>query len=136
MAVKITGYKEIQKNLKKFQNEIHVAARKGVTAAGNQIGRMSAKQTPVVTGVLRNSLYNKPHKRTNRILTEVGYTAEYAAAVHENPYAGRTGGQSSSGQRYKNYSRVGKWKFLEDPVKHNTKMIVSIISSYLKKAFR
>ena len=74
----------------------------------------------------------------------VGYSAVYALRTHENPYAGRTHGISPSGKKYlpgrtksgkistrKTYSTVGKWKFLEDPMKHNQ---VAFLYILLKEA--
>jgi len=75
----------------------------------------------------------------------VGYSAVYAAAVHENPRAGKTEGVSSKGVKYTAgltesgkpskravFSTVGKWKFLEDPLKSNTKKILEIIAKKAK----
>ena len=45
-----------------------------------------------------------------------GPATPYALAVHENPRAGKTGGVSPSGKRYKHWAEVGQWKFLEIPL--------------------
>ena len=70
----------------------------------------------------------------------LGYSAVYALKVHENPRAGKTGGVSPRGQKYGSgltqsgnkstritWARKGKWKFLEDPMKNNTRKILKII---------
>jgi len=75
----------------------------------------------------------------------VGYSALYAAIVHENPRSGKTGGVSPTGKKYTAgltesgkkskraiWSEVGKWKFLEDPLKRSTKKILQIIGSKAK----
>lgn len=75
----------------------------------------------------------------------IGFSAVYAAAVHENPRAGKTGGVSPSGKKYTAgltetgrkskravFSEVGKWKFLEDPLKRNIKRILQIITQKAK----
>ena len=77
----------------------------------------------------------------------VGYSAVYGLRVHENPYAGRTHGFSPSGRKYsagrtksgrkstrKTYSTVGKWKFLEDPMKHNQVAFLYILLQEARKA--
>jgi hypothetical protein len=62
----------------------------------------------------------------------VGFSAIYALRTHENPRAGKTEGLSPKGAKYKSFSEVGKWKFLEDPLKRNTKNIVSDLGKALK----
>ena len=63
----------------------------------------------------------------------LGFTAIYAAKVHENIRSGNTGGASPSGKSYRegSYSTVGQWKFLETPLKE-TKRIMHIIRSHIK----
>ena len=65
----------------------------------------------------------------------IGFSALYAARVHENPRAGKTGqgltaGLTGSGQKSTRIlsSEVGKWKFLEDPLKRNVKRILQIVA--------
>lgn len=75
-------------------------------------------------------------------VAEVGYTAVYAANVHENPRAGKTEGISPSGTLYrapinpsgkrstmKLYSTVGKWHWLQDFILHNAKEILRKIEA-------
>jgi len=65
----------------------------------------------------------------------VGFSASYAAYVHENPRAGKTGGFSPSGREYKPpigskrkvFSTVGQYKFLEQPLVQDQKRILQII---------
>lgn len=62
---------------------------------------------------------------------EVGFSAVYAWSVHENPRAGKTGGVSPSGKRYKpkTYSTrpAGQYKFLELALTENEQAIIDII---------
>jgi len=75
----------------------------------------------------------------------IGYSALYAANVHENPRAGKTGGESPSGKKYTAgrtesgrksrrivWARKGKWKFLEDPLKREMKKVFQIIAMKAK----
>ena len=106
----------------------------------------AAKFTGKQAGKLGNAHTEEIGKSKNRVgsiadpVAEIGFSAVYAAAVHENPRSGKTGGTSPSGKKYsagrttsgapsnrKVYSTVGKWKFLEDALKNNTKRILSII---------
>ena len=70
----------------------------------------------------------------------IGYTAVYAVPVHENPRTGKTGGLSPKGVPYnppltgsgkagtrKAFSTVGKYKFLEDPLKNNTRKLMNTL---------
>ena len=90
----------------------------------------SKKQVPVVTSNLKNTGHvNPPEMRGNELSVELGYgsTAEpYALSVHENPRAGKTAGMSPSGKRYRKgtWSKVGKWKYLEDPLNDATPKIM------------
>ncbi|NBV78922.1 MAG: hypothetical protein EBR62_03545 [Verrucomicrobia bacterium] len=76
---------------------------------------------PVVTGTLRSSIRAEPPSVTGaRAVVQVaagGGSVKYGLAVHENPRAGHTQGFSPSGRRYKRWSRVGEWKFIETPVR-------------------
>lgn len=58
---------------------------------------------------------------------EVGFSAVYAWAVHENPRAGHTGGVSPSGQSYKSYSEVGEYKFLEKAFREGKAEVLRVV---------
>ena len=78
---------------------------------------------PVVTGALRASALVYPPEIEGTTITVVfgygGTAIQYAAITHENPRAGRTGGISPTGRRYREgtYSTVGQYHFLSDPVR-------------------
>lgn len=70
----------------------------------------------------------------------VGFSAAYAAFVHENPRAGKTGGVSPKGKQYLApmlpsgkrsaqavFSTVGQYKFLEQPLMTEQEKILQII---------
>jgi hypothetical protein len=58
-------------------------ATKGVLQAVVEIGAQSSERTPVDTSTLINSRYNRVGKDGTRIVGTIGYTAEYALAVHD-----------------------------------------------------
>lgn len=74
---------------------------------------------PADIGNLKGSKFVEPPITRGGVVTvELGYgnTATlYAASVHENPRAGRTGGRSPGGGKRKTYAKVGQWKYLETP---------------------
>ena len=78
---------------------------------------------PVVTGALRASALVYPPEIEGTTITVVfgygGQAMPYAAAVHENPRAGKTGGVSPTGRRYKpgTFATTGQYHFLSDAVR-------------------
>jgi len=64
---------------------------------------------------------------------EVGFSAVYAWAVHENPRAGQTGGVSPSGRPYKSYAEKGEYKFLEKAFVESEKEILDIIQKEARR---
>jgi hypothetical protein len=101
---------------------------------------LPAKQrfVPVVDSALKNSIQIEAPTINGSVVTVTigagGQSAPYAAAVHENPRSGKTGGIPPGGLQpltfrwiggkirpiggpYRRYSRVGQWKYLEQPAK-------------------
>lgn len=79
----------------------------------------SQELTPVDTGNLKGSAYTNPpivDAKGKDGEVEVGYTAEYAAFVHEQD---------------KNYN-TGQWKFLETALNNNKTRILKILRGELK----
>jgi membrane-bound inhibitor of C-type lysozyme len=74
---------------------------------------------PVMFGHLRDSIKASPPivdgDEVHLVVTAGDASIKYAARVHENPRAGMTQGVSPSGKKYRNWSRVGQWKYLETP---------------------
>lgn len=75
-------------------------------------------------------------KSTADPVAEVGFSAEYAIKVHENPNAGKTKGANApsagsttggAASKRKTFATSGKWKFLEDPLKRNAVRVLEII---------
>ena len=78
-------------------------------------------------------------------VVEIGFSAVYAVAVHENPRSGKTGGVAPRGRTGSKtaglgdisvpivypkgtYATRGEWKFLENALKENVSRIISIIT--------
>lgn len=73
---------------------------------------------PVDFGTLRSSGTTTTEEMPGWMTLTFGYggaAAPYAFVVHENPRAGKTGGISPRGHPYKTWSKVGQYKYLEQP---------------------
>lgn len=167
--VVLDGIEQVMANLNKELAKINGRCEAGLVSAALLIKGDAQRLTPVVTGNLRASAYvvsakemhagsfvssklsdTKSHSETmareadrcRRSWTptvSVGFTAEYAYAVHENPRSGKTwmsmvsnrseGYYSSSA----GFSRVGQWKFLETAVRNNIHRILDIIARKARK---
>ena len=91
-------------------------SKAGMRRALLLIRRKSVPITPVDTGNLRNSIFTEVHQSSGEISGTIGYTADYAAEVHETP---------------KNY-RVGGWKFLQKAIMENMDGILSAIAEEIR----
>ncbi len=93
-------------------------------SAEDIMGDSKQNYVPVRDGSLRNSGHVElPTIQGSQVSVRLGFggpAAPYALVVHENPRAGKTGGVSPSGYRYRKYSQVGQWKYLETPIKNHT----------------
>ena len=172
MAREVVGMDNIIRNLNKEIKKIEGRTEAGMLQAALFIKGESQKEIPVVTGHARASAFVVSSSGINveagadedtieaaaeakavvsaktkagNPSSAVGFGAVYAAALHENPRAGQTGGVSPSGVPYRApinpsgerssqgvYSTVGKWKFLEDPIKTNVRRILQIIARKAK----
>jgi len=94
---------------------------------------------PVDKGTLRKTGHVRlPQETANTLEVTMGYggpAARYAALVHENPRAGKTGGLSPSGRRYKTWAKVGQWKYLEQPFNEETATFVQELTAVIKSNF-
>ena len=138
MALK--GLDNVLANLNKEIKKIEGATHKGIVAAGEFIKEESQLMAPLDFGPLRASAFaisSAPLQAT------IGYTAKYAAAVHESPMTlkgqpradfGKTragvsfGGGSGKGTYWDN----GENKFLEKAVKNNIPQTLKIIQKRSK----
>lgn len=121
ISIDIQGAEEILNTLRTLGNNYPRAAGNALFRWGSLYVEKPAKTrlAPVVFGALRSSIQTlAPEVTSNSASVTIaagGAAAPYAKAVHENPRAGQTGGYSPSGKKYKHWSRVGQWKFLETP---------------------
>lgn len=142
MAVKLKGLDDVLKSLNKEIEGIQGNTRKGLYKAGIFIKGEAVERTPIDFGVLRGSAFTQisPLASKEKPSVTIGFTAEYAAWVHEMPMTlkgksrsdfGKTragvsfGGGSGKGV----YWQGGENKFLEKAVKQNTSEILEIIKT-------
>lgn len=127
MALKFTihlkNIKHLKDNLQKLKPLLLEAAAESLYQSAQMILSESQDEyVPRDTSTLASTGFvAAPDKTENRVSVTLGYggpAAPYALAVHENPRAGKTGGRSPSGARYKHWAKVGGWKYLETPVKN------------------
>jgi|GEM_PF-2638308 len=126
--IKVTGIKNVQAKILGGKSSGVQAMKAALVKEAEQMMALSKPLVPVVTGTLRASGHVQlPMQAFGTVLVELGYggaAAPYAANVHENPRAGKTGGVSPRGAPY---SRTqggkptwsthsnGQWKYLEQP---------------------
>lgn len=83
---KIKGYKKVRIGLENaLKKKIPQNAERAAHVAGSIIGGYASLMTPVDTSNLINSQYRTVKKEGKRVVAAIGYTAKYAAAVHNAP---------------------------------------------------
>jgi len=127
-------------NLQAIGKSIQSNAGEFLTEIAENIMAESKAECPMDTGNLRSSAYisapmtavdgtvvvkmgygglnDRLRPKPDRITGEYKMASQYALAVHETKGTGPGGG---------NYYKVGKWKFLEDPLRRQTKQFASIL---------
>lgn len=128
---------EVIQNLNSRIRTIEGDVAEGLYEAGLKIQRSAQERTPVDTGNLRASAYTR-RNLTGGIGVEVGYTASYAASVHES--SGTLKGQSRAdfgstragvgfggGTGKGAYWDSGEPKFLQRAIEENLDAIVRIV---------
>jgi len=119
--LKVTGEREIMKNLGKEIAKIEGDITKGLGAAALFVKGESQEATPVEFGPLVNSAFASVGRVGGMLLARVGYTQSYAPFVHEMPAEN-------------NFTKPGTGpKFLENAVVRNTRTILAIV---IKRARR
>lgn len=110
------GMENVLQNLRTEFAAAGEATERGLYAGGLIIEQDSLRRTPRDTGNLRNSIYTNalPGRKV-----EVGYTAEYAAAVHENLEA---------------HHNVGEAKFLEHAAQDKEREALEAVVDAIKGA--
>lgn len=109
--------------------------------AEDVIADSQENHVPVMDNMLRASAYvtsgrdASAGKRRGSVWAKMGFSAPHARAVHENPRAGKTGGVSPTGQRYKKWAKVGHWKYLERPLHASERRFLSTVASVVRAAW-
>lgn len=113
MSVK--GLDQLQATLHQFASngQLLAALRPEMNRLGSKVLARSIGLTPRDRGALANSAGLEVRSGSKSVDVTLGYSAKYALFVHENPRAGKTGGVSPSGRRYKHWAVVGQYKYLE-----------------------
>lgn len=126
MAVK--GLNNVLANLNKEIKKIEGATLKGLLAAGTFIKGESQEIAPLDFGPLRASAFSQ---QSGPLSVTIGYTAEYAAEVHEKPMRGK-GMPRTMGSGKGTYWDKGENKFLEKAIKNNIPTILKVIQKRAK----
>jgi hypothetical protein len=115
--------KPFEAAISKYADEkLPMAIDRGLFKWGERtMGRIKGSpDVPVMDGQLRSTGVVLPVERNGTLHTLTlgfgGPAAPYAVKTHENPRAGKTGGISPQGRRYKKWAKVGAYKFLEGPM--------------------
>ena len=122
MAVltKITGVREIIRNMRKAKKRKKLGLEKGLVLAGLFLQRESQMIVPVDTGTLRASAFTRKQGTGLRTEVHVGYTTSYAIFVHEDLQAKHAAGKTA--------------KFLEKPAREKQPQMRVIIRGAIDRA--
>ncbi len=122
ITVEIKGAKQLQEALAKLGDRMMAEAGKALYAEAELIMTESKEQCPVDTGALRGTGHvEDPQASGGQVTVQMGYggpAAPYAVYVHE---------------RLDVRHRVGKAKFLEDPVKAAAPKLPARLTRRLKR---
>lgn len=157
--IKITGMRAVLQKAMRASMKIKNNASNGLVKGGRYLQAESMRIVPVQTDNLRGTAFTR---RISTFHVIVGYTAPYAAFVHENPNAahgkafnikhaveiakanerlyfdakGRVVGQKAGTQRHKVWFNRGEnqqWKFLETPARTKRLNILAIVAAEARK---
>lgn len=131
MAVStLVGVKRVQDAMNRKLAQVAAGAgTKSMVRAAAMAIRDAVKETPVMTGELRQKNFIEVRKTGNRRIREVafGFHGPYAFKTHENPRSGRTGGVSPKGRRYKKWARKGRAFFLLRAFRKNRRRMLAVM---------
>ena len=92
-SVKITGERDVLKNISDQIERMDKVTMKGLLEAGLLVQGVAQGRTPVDTGNLKGTAYTRKAQNGD-LSVEVGYTADYALVVHEDMEAHHENGQA------------------------------------------
>ncbi len=138
----VEGLDQILRNVRKANDKIGLMAERGLLEGGKFLREESEKIVPVRTGKLKSSCYGPKNIGEKGLKADVviGYAAEYAVCVHENPSAAHG---KEFNVKYAASIGAGKemvrkeeeqWKFLETPMRVHRNTIFKIIANWIRKA--
>ena len=118
LYLQVQGTEKLLAQLAKLRSVAPVAIAAALYEEGEGVIDLAVdKYVPKDQGQLAGSHFvNFPVVSPAGIRVVLGFggaAAPYAEAVHENPRAGKTGGVSPSGRRYRTWAKVGEWQYLE-----------------------
>lgn len=118
MSANLTGFDKLNRTLLRMSDPGAVLAglRPQVQKVGADRLKRAKQLAPRMDGILVNSGYVHVDIVGQSISLDVGFSAPYARAVHENPRSGRTGGVSPRGKKYRKWARVGGYRYLQRAV--------------------
>jgi hypothetical protein len=139
--VKVTGVTVVRKNMAMFTKDLSVQFAIGLRKAGLLLQYISQKHyCPVHQGHLKASAFTRSTGSGFSMGVIVGYTAKYAAYVHEDLdkrhgrvfneyYAKQIAEAHTSAQKryYFNRGATQQAKFLEKPARENQKELLAVI---------
>jgi hypothetical protein len=157
--IKMSGMSQVLTKLKKATSLTKDNLSRGLVRGGQFLQAESMRIAPVQTGDMRGSAFTR---KITRYHVVVGYTAPYAAFVHENPNAahgkafnvkhaekiakananlyfnpqGKVIGQKAGTRRHPIWFNRGekqRWKFLEEPAKTKRLEILAIVAAEARR---
>lgn len=132
ITVKVDGLDQVTANLNKEIQRVRGRNRLGIQKVANFIKGVAVSLAPIEFGPLRQSAFFKTKETPSGPEATIGFTAEYAGAVHEAPEKLR--GEKRTGKTARgNYWDGGENKFLEKAVRRNFTTIINILSSTIGK---
>ncbi len=131
MAIK--GMAQVRKNLRQqLTFAIPSHAEKAMHVATSIIGGYATLMTPVDTSNLINSQYRIVKNTGTKVIAAIGYTAKYAAAVHEKPGTLRGAGVMRPSGRGEFWNPSGEPMFLSKAGDENLAEIDNAIRRAMK----
>ena len=119
----VAGEIEVQANIARLIKDNWEDAKKALYKEGTVIMQKSVPQTPVEFGPLRRSETIEETKDTKKVYEiTMGYTQDYAAAVHENLNAHHAPGTNA--------------KYLEKPLMEQAPKIAKNVAKRIKAGMR
>jgi len=146
---RLTGVTQVRKNMQRFTVDLSVKFSIGLRAGGLYLQRFSQKfYCPVWKGNLKNSAFTRSFGQGFHTDVFVGYTAAYAAFVHEdvdkrhgrkfNEYYSQEIAAADTPAKKRYYHNRGETqqaKFLEKPAREQRPQILAIIAGETKTSF-